>query len=59
MEYEKGDRIQTKKPHPCGSDEWRIIRMGMDIKIKCLNCGRIVMIPREKFDKSVKNKLDE
>ncbi|MFZ7119729.1 MAG: DUF951 domain-containing protein [Eubacteriaceae bacterium] len=52
--YELEDIVQTKKKHPCGSDKWKIIRVGMDIKMKCEQCGRIVMIPREKFDKRIK-----
>lgn len=53
-EFNLGDIVQTKKEHPCGSSQWEIIRLGADIKIKCLGCGRIVMIPRVKFEKSVK-----
>lgn len=53
-EFNLGDIVQTKKQHPCGSSQWEIIRLGADIKIKCLGCGRIVMIPRVKFEKSVK-----
>lgn len=49
-----GDLVETKKVHPCGSKEWEVIRVGADIKIKCLGCARIVMLPRVKFDKSVK-----
>lgn len=49
-----GDIIETKKVHPCGNSEWEVIRVGADIKIKCLACSRIVMLPRVKFDKSVK-----
>lgn len=52
--YYLEDIIQTKKPHPCGSDQWEIIRVGMDFKIKCLGCGRVVMLPRSKFEKRVK-----
>lgn len=52
--YYLKDIIQTKKPHPCGSDQWEIIRVGMDFKIKCLGCGRVVMLPRSKFEKRVK-----
>lgn len=44
-----GDVIQTRKPHPCGSDIWTVIRTGADIKIKCQGCGRIVMLDREVF----------
>ncbi|SKA97502.1 hypothetical protein SAMN05443428_12530 [Caloramator quimbayensis] len=52
--FNLGDVVQTRKGHPCGSNEWEIIRLGADIKIKCLGCGRIVMLPRPKFEKSVK-----
>lgn len=43
-----------KKQHPCGNKEFEIIRLGADIKIKCTSCGRIVMIPRIKFQKDAK-----
>ncbi len=44
-----GDVIQTRKPHPCGSDTWTVIRTGADIKIRCHGCGRIVMLDRAVF----------
>jgi hypothetical protein len=44
-----GDVITTRKPHPCGSSEWTVIRTGADIKIRCSGCGRIVMMDRETF----------
>ena len=44
-----GDIIKTRKPHPCGSDEWTVIRTGADIKMKCNKCGRIVMLDRDSF----------
>ncbi len=43
-----------KKQHPCGSKEFEVIRLGADIKIKCVGCGRIVMLPRVKFQKEAK-----
>lgn len=49
-----GDIVQMKKDHPCGSKEWEIVRVGADIKIKCCGCGRLVMLPRAKFEKDVK-----
>lgn len=49
-----GDIVQMKKQHPCGSYEWEILRLGADIKIKCVECGRLVMLPRSKFQKGVK-----
>ena len=44
-----GDVIQSRKPHPCGSDTWTVIRTGADIKMKCNVCGRIVMLDRDSF----------
>lgn len=56
-EYELGNVVQMKKQHPCGSFEWEIIRLGADIKIKCKGCGRMVMLPRSKFEKDAKSWL--
>ena len=49
-----GDIVQMKKQHPCGSYDWEVLRLGADIKIKCVGCGRLVMLPRSKFQKGVK-----
>ncbi|WP_231398936.1 DUF951 domain-containing protein [Bacillus pseudomycoides] len=46
-----------KKAHPCGVNRWKIIRMGMDIRVKCEGCGHSVMIPRREFDRKVKKIL--
>ncbi|MBQ9298562.1 MAG: DUF951 domain-containing protein [Clostridia bacterium] len=54
MGYEVGQIVKTKKKHPCGSNEWEIIRVGVDFKFKCLGCGHIVMLPREKALKIIK-----
>ena len=48
------DIVEMKKQHPCGSKECEVIRLGADIKIKCTGCGRIVMLPRSKFQKDAK-----
>ncbi len=53
-EYKLGSIVMMKKPHPCGSNEWEIIRVGADIKIKCLKCGRSIMLPRIDFNKKLK-----
>lgn len=53
-EYKLGDKVIMKKGHPCGANLWEIVRLGVDIKIKCLNCGRIVMIPRIEFHRKLK-----
>ena len=53
-EYTIGTIVEMKKGHPCGANEWKIIRLGADIKIECLNCNRVVMLPRIEFDKKIK-----
>ena len=57
-QYALGCVVVMKKPHPCGANQWKIIRMGMDIRIKCTNCGRSVMIPRAKFERRLKEILE-
>ncbi len=54
MKYKIDDIIKTKKPHVCGNNEWQVIRVGADIKIKCLKCDREVMIPKYDLDKKVR-----
>lgn len=58
-EFDLNDIVETKKTHPCGSNKWEVIRVGADIKIRCLGCSRIVMIPRSKFEKSIKKVIKE
>ncbi len=55
IKYYIGDIVKMKKTHPCGSDLWEITRTGVDFGLKCQGCGRRVMIPRPKFEKSVKS----
>ncbi|WP_109431401.1 DUF951 domain-containing protein [Sulfoacidibacillus thermotolerans] len=55
--YKLGDFVTMKKPHPCGANEWQIIRMGMDIRIKCVQCGRSVLLTRREFERSLKKIL--
>lgn len=52
--FNLGDIVQMKKQHPCGVNEFEVTRVGADIKIRCVGCGRIVMIPRSQFVKSAK-----
>ncbi len=49
-----GDVVRLKKKHPCGSDEWQVVRLGADIGIKCLKCQRRVLIARSVFERRVK-----
>jgi hypothetical protein len=52
--YEIGTRVVMKKPHACGTNEWEITRVGVDIKIKCVNCNREIMMDRLEFEKKLK-----
>lgn len=46
-----GDRVELRKPHPCGSREWTVTRTGADIGLECVRCGRRVMLEREEFER--------
>ena len=50
-----GDIVRTRKSHPCGNDEWTVIRTGADIRIRCNKCGRMVMMDRDTFLKRRKS----
>ena len=52
--YTLEDRVIMKKPHACGTNEWIITRVGVDIKLKCSNCGREIMMDRLEFEKKLK-----
>jgi hypothetical protein len=49
-----GDRVRLRKPHPCGGYEWLVVRLGADIGLKCLNCGRRVLLSRSEVEKRIK-----
>ncbi|MBD3949065.1 DUF951 domain-containing protein [Tuanshanicoccus lijuaniae] len=55
--YDKFDIVEMRKPHACQTNRWQVIRMGMDIKIKCEHCGHIVTMTRRDFDKKIKKIL--
>lgn len=57
--YKLNSIVIMKKEHPCGTNRWEITRMGVDIKIKCMNCGRVIMIPRIEFNKKLKKVVEE
>lgn len=58
-DYKLGSKVIMKKPHPCGTNEWEVIRLGADIKIKCINCGRTIMINRIEFNRKLKKVIEE
>jgi hypothetical protein len=57
LEIGLGDVVRLKKVHPCGSYDWRVVRLGADIGIKCLKCGRRVLMERAVFEKGVKKTI--
>lgn len=54
MDIQVGDIVKMKKPHPCGSQEWEILRVGMDFRMKCLGCGHQVMLARKLAEKNIR-----
>ncbi len=54
MEIKLGDVVRLKKKHPCGSDQWQVVRLGADIGIKCLKCQHRVLLERSVFERRVK-----
>lgn len=54
MKLNVGDTVRLRKVHPCGGFEWQITRIGADIGLKCLTCGRRIMVPRSKIEKRIK-----
>ena len=59
MDVRVGDTLEMKKPHPCGSRQWRVLRVGMDFRLKCLGCGHEVLLPRAKAEKGIKQIIRE
>lgn len=56
-EFSLGDIVEMKKPHPCGTNAWKVIRMGMDIRMKCTGCDHSVLLPRSRFERKMKKVL--
>ena len=54
MDISLGDIIKLKKPHPCGNQEWEVLRVGMDFRLKCMGCGHQIMIARRQAEKNVR-----
>lgn len=59
MQFEVGQIIKLKKAHPCGTNEWEIIRVGMDFKLKCRGCDHIVMVSRKLVEKNFRGVIEE
>ena len=59
VKLEVGDRLTLKKAHPCGGNEFEVMRAGMDVRLKCCKCGSQVMIMRNKLEKILTKKNPE
>ena len=57
MDLKLHDKVELKRQHPCGSKTWEVLRVGMDIKLRCLGCGHEVMVPRRKAEKAIRTIL--
>ncbi len=57
MEILLGDTLEMKKAHPCGSRCWKVLRVGMDVRLRCEGCGHEVLLLRKKVEKSIKRRL--
>lgn len=55
MDIRVGDILKMKKKHPCGSNQWEVLRIGADFRLKCAGCGHQIMIPRPKAEKNVRS----
>lgn len=58
MKYEIGSIVIMKKGHPCGEKLWEILRLGVDLKLKCTKCGRTIMMDRIEFEKKLKKVVE-
>ena len=59
MDIRVGDRIGLKKGHPCGSNDWEVLRVGIDFRLKCMGCGHMILVPRKLVEKNLRRLLRE
>ena len=59
MDIKVGQVLKLKKKHPCGSQEWEVLRTGIDFRLKCTGCDHMIMIPRVKLEKNIKEIKDK
>ncbi|MEE1312246.1 MAG: DUF951 domain-containing protein [Lachnospiraceae bacterium] len=59
MDLHVGDVIKMKKAHPCGTNEWKILRTGIDFRLECVGCGRQVMVTRKLVEKNFRGMISE
>ncbi len=54
MPFYLGDVVRLRKPHPCGSFEWTVVRLGADIGLRCLGCNHKILLPRRELERRLK-----
>ncbi len=54
MDLRLNDIVRMKKPHPCGSYEWKLLRVGIDFRMQCEGCGHMIMLPRTQVEKRIR-----
>ena len=52
--FDLADTVEMKKPHACQTNNWEVLRLGADIRLKCMGCGHMIMIPRSKAEKNIR-----
>ena len=57
IKFNVGDILEMKKPHPCGERKMKVLRVGSDVRICCVGCGRDVTLPRVKLEKNIKKAI--
>lgn len=57
-EMKMGDVVRLRKPHPCGNTDWVVVRIGADIRLKCIGCGRRILLPRREVAKRMKKYVE-
>ncbi len=53
-----GDRVELRKPHACGGNTWTIVRVGADLRVQCDQCGRSVMLPRDRLERAIRRRVE-
>ncbi|MBQ1517168.1 MAG: DUF951 domain-containing protein [Clostridia bacterium] len=59
MKVSPGDILEMKKPHPCGDKRFKVHRIGIEFRLECMGCGRIVIVPRIKIEKNIKKIISD
>ncbi|GIV18501.1 MAG: hypothetical protein KatS3mg023_0252 [Armatimonadota bacterium] len=52
-----GDEVILRKPHACGANRWRVVRLGTDVGLVCTSCNRRILLPRDEFDRRLRQRL--